>query len=189
MKGGEKGRGAGRNRGNLPRGHPCHALQTPKKPGKTGRSAEEIECEIGKLGDRENRRCCNTSSIKAVNCRDNVPCPGSGIRPRYTVPNRRPCRSWTETVAVAPSRYTTPPPPRAPAGRGRRRSPSLLPDNTPRHGSAASARHDPRPALACGRLARRAPAPATSEPEPPRRRGGGAPSPPTRRPRALAKVR
>src|SRR5271157_888765 len=42
--------------GNLPRGHPCHAFQRPKKPGKTGRYAEEIECEIGKLSDRENRR-------------------------------------------------------------------------------------------------------------------------------------
>src|SRR5271157_5216629 len=42
--------------GNLPRGHPCHAFQRPKKPGKTGRYAEEIGCEIGKLSDRENRR-------------------------------------------------------------------------------------------------------------------------------------
>src|SRR5271157_3342994 len=44
--------------GNLPRGHPCHAFQRPKKPGKTGRYAEEIGCEIGKLSDRENRRRC-----------------------------------------------------------------------------------------------------------------------------------
>src|SRR5271157_358657 len=47
--------------GNLPRGHPCHAFQRPKKPGKTGRYAEEIGCEIGKLSDRENRRTGETA--------------------------------------------------------------------------------------------------------------------------------
>ena len=50
----------------------------------------------------------------------------------------------------------TPSPIAVPADRGPRRSPSLLPDNTPRHGSVATGRHDLRPALACGRRARRA---------------------------------
>ena len=41
---------------SLPRGHPCRALQRPKRPGKTGRSAEETGCRIGKLSGREFRR-------------------------------------------------------------------------------------------------------------------------------------
>ncbi len=47
--------------GNLPNWHPCHALQKPKKPGKTDRSAAKIGCELGKLNVRENRRKLETA--------------------------------------------------------------------------------------------------------------------------------
>ena len=41
---------------NLPNRHPSRRTQSPKKPGRTGLSAVEIEWEIGKLRLRENRR-------------------------------------------------------------------------------------------------------------------------------------
>ena len=37
--------------------------------------------------------CVNTAFNNPVNCRDSAFWPGSGILPRYTVPNRRPLRS------------------------------------------------------------------------------------------------
>ena len=41
---------------SLPKWHPSRAIQMPKKPGKTGLSAEKIGCRLGKLSLCENRR-------------------------------------------------------------------------------------------------------------------------------------
>ncbi len=55
-EGGGKAARRGRNWNDLPKRHPTRGVQTPKKPGKTGRAAEKIGCGIGKLSGRENRR-------------------------------------------------------------------------------------------------------------------------------------
>src|SRR5271157_5313238 len=78
--------------GNLPRGHPCHAFQRPKKPGKTGRYAEEIGCEIGKLSDRENRRLSVPDPLSVPQENDSRPLIDPdplSIRPLIDPPRKR----------------------------------------------------------------------------------------------------
>ena len=43
----------------MPKWHSGPGLQRPKKPGKTGQTAEEIACRIGKLRGRDYRRSYN----------------------------------------------------------------------------------------------------------------------------------